>query len=74
MLPANGSVLLVVIFIQTNNMKLPKTLLSAILIGITVQTAVSCTKAKETPGAKAKSENKPKTEQVIDSCIACGMG
>lgn len=55
-------------------MKLPKTLLSAILIGITVQTAVSCTKAKETPGAKAKSESKPKTEQVIDACLACGMG
>lgn len=55
-------------------MQLPKTLLSAILIGITVQTAISCTKAKESPATKAKAENKPKTEQVIDNCIACGMG
>jgi hypothetical protein len=53
-------------------MKLPKTLLSAILIGITVQTAISCTKAKESPATKA--ENTPKTEQVIDNCPACGLG
>ncbi|ULQ53427.1 chryseobasin-related MNIO class RiPP peptide [Flavihumibacter fluvii] len=55
-------------------MKLPKTLLSAILTGISVQTAVSCSKAKETPGAKAKTESKQKTDQVTDSCPACGMG
>ena len=55
-------------------MKLPKALLSAILIGITVQATVSCTKSKETPTTKAKTEKLQKTEQVTDPCPACGMG
>lgn len=55
------------------SMKLPKTLLSAILIGITVQAAVSCAKAKESPDSKAKQESKQKSNPT-DPCPACGMG
>lgn len=52
-------------------MKLPKTLLSAILIGIAVQTMTSCEKEK-TPDPKEK-QKQEKTQQP-DSCPACGMG
>ena len=51
-------------------MKLPKTLLSAILIGIAVQTITSCEKDKTDPKEKQKQEEKKKT----DPCPACGMG
>jgi hypothetical protein len=57
-------------------MKLPKSLLSAILIGIAVQTAPSCTKSKENPDLKAKKEAKEKSNErtLPESCPACGMG
>ena len=53
-------------------MKLSKSLLSAIMIGITVQ-ATSCTKEKYFPQPDAEKAAKNKT-QVPDSCPACGMG
>lgn len=53
-------------------MKLPKTLLSAILIGITVQTLTSCEKEK-TPDPKEKQKQEEK-RQMPDGCPACGMG
>ncbi|WP_343688329.1 Vmc-like lipoprotein signal peptide domain-containing protein [Chitinophaga sp.] len=59
-------------------MKLSKSLLSAIVIGIAVQTtAVSCkkdeqAKPKKTDQANKKNESKP-TQQLGD-CPACGMG
>jgi hypothetical protein len=52
-------------------MKLPKTLLTAIMIGIAVQTT-SCTKDKEIPDAKRKEVKKEQSTPV--SCPACGMG
>jgi hypothetical protein len=57
-------------------MKLPKTLLSAILIGIAVQASTSCTKEKDSPELKAKKEAKEKEEKskVPYACPACGMG
>lgn len=57
-------------------MKLPKSLLSAILIGIAVQTATSCKKDKELPDPKAKQEAQKEQEKNIPSepCPACGMG
>jgi hypothetical protein len=61
--------------IEIDNMKLPAHLLAALLVGIAVQTAASCTKAKETPNQKAAAETKAKTtSQQPDACIACGMG
>lgn len=56
-------------------MKLSKSLLSAILIGIAVQTTTSCKKEK-LPEPKEKKEVK-KTDaknNVPESCPACGMG
>jgi hypothetical protein len=51
-------------------MKLSKSLLTAILIGIAVQTTVSsCTKDK----APEPKEQKEKTN-FPDGCPACGMG
>lgn len=56
-------------------MKLPTTLLSAILIGIAVQTAPSCKKEKDDPDAKAKKESKEEEKaKQPDYCPACGMG
>ena len=53
-------------------MKLSKSLLGAILIGITVQTiTVSCGK-DNLPEPKEKKETKK--DQPLDSCPACGMG
>lgn len=54
-------------------MKLPKTLLAAIVIGIATQAATSCTKGKVDPNAKKiiKTENK---SEYPDNCPACGMG
>jgi hypothetical protein len=61
-------------------MKISKSLLSAIVIGIVVQaTTTSCTKEKGPNDAKAKQEAK-KTEENKNSpnypanCPACGMG
>jgi len=54
-------------------MKLSKTLLGAILVGITLHTTTSCKKEKESP--KAKQEAKQKEEaKTTDPCPACGMG
>ena len=57
-------------------MKLSKSLLSAILIGITLQTTTSCKKDKELPEPKAKQEAQKEQEKSVPSepCPACGMG
>lgn len=55
-------------------MKLPKSLLSAILIGIAVQTVASCSKDKELPDPKAKQEQKEEINGPSAPCPACGMG
>lgn len=57
-------------------MKLPKTLLSAILIGIVVQTASSCGKDKDVKDPKAKTEEQKEKEKNNPpfNCPACGMG
>jgi hypothetical protein len=56
-------------------MKLPKTLLSAILIGIAVQTTTSCKKDKDLPDTKAKKEAKEEEKSKPPfACPACGMG
>lgn len=56
-------------------MKLPKTLLSAILIGIAVQTTTSCKKEKDLPDSKAKKESKEEEKNKPPyPCPACGMG
>ncbi|SIO13059.1 chryseobasin-related MNIO class RiPP peptide [Chitinophaga niabensis] len=52
-------------------MKLPKTLLSAVLIGIAVQTMTSCGKEKA-PDPKEKQKQEEKKQP--DGCPACGMG
>ena len=61
-------------------MKLSKTLLAAMLTGITLQTVQSCTKHKDDPPPskeqkekekEKENENKPK---VPLNCWACGMG
>ena len=52
-------------------MKLSKTLLGAILVGITLNTTTSCKKEKQTP--KSEQEAKQKAAK-IDPCPACGMG
>jgi len=57
---------------KTKKMKLSKSLLSAILIGIAVQTTSSCTKDKEICKEKVKKEEGKKNPPV--SCPACGMG
>lgn len=52
-------------------MKLSKTLLSAILVGVTVQTITSCGK-KDAPSPKSEAaQNNPKEPF---NCPACGMG
>jgi hypothetical protein len=57
-------------------MKLPKTLLSAILIGIVVQTASSCGKDKDVKDPKAQTEEQKEKEKSNPpfNCPACGMG
>jgi hypothetical protein len=59
-------------------MKLSKTLLSAIVVGIALQTAASCNKTSLLPWQKIKEAEKKKTEQKAnpfpDGCPACGMG
>lgn len=54
-------------------MKLPKSLLGAILIGITVQTTTSCNKDKSVK-PKEKKEEVKKPYNMPDGCPACGMG
>lgn len=55
-------------------MKLPKALLGAILVGITVQTT-GCTK-EELHGPKTEQggEKGKRAVKVPDNCPACGMG
>ena len=56
-------------------MKLSKTLLSAILVGISLQTTVSCKKEKESPNAKQEAQKKEEEKaKTSDPCPACGMG
>jgi hypothetical protein len=51
-------------------MKLSKSLISAILIGIAIQTTlVSCGKDEQ-----PKPKEKPKQSQPLGLCPACGMG
>ncbi|GAA4443532.1 hypothetical protein GCM10023188_44410 [Pontibacter saemangeumensis] len=55
-------------------MKLPKALLGAILVGITVQTT-GCTQ-EELPGPRTEQggEKGKEVVKVPDNCTACGMG
>lgn len=58
-------------------MKLTQTLLSALLAGITLNTAVSCTKDKDMTDPKTQEKNKKEKEQkpvIPFNCPACGMG
>lgn len=55
-------------------MKLSKTLLSAMLIGIVSQTAVSCSKSKAAPTSKQESKKKTNQPTVPQYCPACGLG
>lgn len=57
-------------------MKLPKSLLGALLIGIAVQSASSCTKDKNISEEKLKkaAQEKEEAKNNPDYCPACGMG
>lgn len=55
-------------------MKLPKTLLAAIAVGIVVQTASSCSKDKEQPKPKKDEAKKEQVTTLPENCPACGMG
>jgi hypothetical protein len=56
-------------------MKLSKSLLSAIMIGIAVQTTVvSCGKDNDTQPQPTAEKEKPQREKPFDGCPACGMG
>jgi hypothetical protein len=58
------------IHLKDTRMKLSKSLISAILIGIAIQTTlVSCGKDEQ-----PKPQEKPKQTQALDGCPACGMG
>jgi hypothetical protein len=57
-------------------MKLSKSLLSAVMIGIAVHAATSCKKDKPSP-EKVKQEAEKKSQEKTptpDPCPACGMG
>lgn len=57
-------------------MKLPKSLLGAILVGISMQTVTSC-KKDQAPTVKEQKKEIKKPEDGIntpDNCPACGMG
>lgn len=59
--------------LNMKKMKLSKSLLSAILIGIVVQSLPACKKEKETP--KTNKENKgQETPAPSEPCPGCGMG
>jgi hypothetical protein len=51
-------------------MKLSKSLLSAIVIGIAIQTTVVSCGKEEQP----KPKEKPEQSQPLGNCPACGMG
>jgi hypothetical protein len=55
-------------------MNLSKTLLGAILLGISLETT-SCVTAEEPPQPESEQEAKNESgENIPDSCPACGMG
>jgi len=72
------------------DMKLSKSLLSAIVVGIAVQSAVSCTKStvppmnpggpsqqaeqQKSPSAGSPTQPAPVPEWLKNGCPACGMG
>jgi hypothetical protein len=59
-------------------MKLSKTLLSAILLGIAVQTVSSCAKQDKDDSPKPYTDNQgkqqPQNNPIPDNCPACGLG
>ncbi len=56
-------------------MKLPKSLLAAIVIGIAVQTTISsCSKDTDVSDPKKKEVKKEGAGTYPDNCPACGMG
>lgn len=56
-------------------MKLSKTLLSAILIGIAVQGSTSCKKTKDDDKQKQEAQKKEESKKTpAYPCPACGMG
>lgn len=55
-------------------MKLSKSLLSAIIIGISLQTVTSCKKDKLASPKEKKEVKKEDKKSVPESCPACGMG
>ena len=56
-------------------MKISKSLLSAIMIGIAVQTTVvSCGKDNDTQPQPTAEKEKPQREKPMVDCLACGMG
>ena len=56
-------------------MKLPKSLLAAIMIGIAVQTTISsCSKDSDVSDPKKKEVKKGGEKNVPNDCPACGMG
>jgi len=62
--------------LKNQKMKLSKSLLSAILIGIAVQATTSCKKDKELPDPKVKQEAQKEAgkSNPLYPCPACGMG
>jgi hypothetical protein len=57
-------------------MKLPKTLLAAIVVGIAAQTIVSSCSKDNTPPPKKPTTQESKSDPANpwDNCPACGMG
>jgi len=55
-------------------MKISKTLLAAIALGIAVQSFTSCKKEKIVDPKSLKEILKNKGKTVPEPCIACGMG
>ena len=56
-------------------MKLPKSLLGAILVGVTVQATTSCTKKDApTPKEEQASKGEKETAKTPINCPACGLG
>lgn len=60
--------------LKTPDMKLSTALLTAIVAGITLQAATSCTKTKEDPATQTSQQEKEKKKVPTDPCPACGMG
>ncbi|RBL88329.1 hypothetical protein DF182_17190 [Chitinophaga flava] len=58
---------------KISTMKLPKSLLGAILVGITMQTATSCKKDKA-PTVKEEKKEATEKKSIPSNCPGCGMG